>query len=591
MRLPRSVPWLAVAGLLAILLSHEWFGADIWYHLYLGERVARTLSPQPPDSLILHQANSINLYWLFQLLVRGVYGLGGIAGVDLLFMGFWAAALGFWLRTAGLPRAGAWGAGLLLAAVVVCQTRFEPRPEVLSFVFLAMQIHWLTAWGTAEPPPVRDILGFGLVEAAWANVHGYFIFGPVLVALRIASLAVARPRPAGPGVAGLWKLLGLTVAASLASPFGFRTWAAVVAFARVLRQLRFSIQELLPPASVPSQVWTVHVFWVGWAALLAAVVWTVVRSARRDAFALLLAAMGLGLSTLAFRNIPLVVFLGAPLLGAVIPRPGFPGRERAWVAPAVTGLAVALAAWAVSGGFYRSMGMPPGLGTGESRSAYPVGFSSYLRADGFRGSIFNAMEDGGYLEFHFPGLRLYGDSRLTEVAPVRRYLAALRDPARFHELQASCGFDAALLPVASGREVIAALLREGAWRLAYADLHRAFFVNRLGSAGAAAPGRKPAFYGGEDLTLPENLIPAVTWVALLAELGERRNFLLALDEFSSAEKVPSTLVDIALEYGRARSDPGILDRAKALRSRTFQTRRIDPKILHDLVRFRSPEPR
>ena len=590
MRLPRWLPWAAVAVLFILLLCHEWFGPDIWYHLYLGERVARTLNPQPADNLILQQAGFINLYWIFQLLVRGVFALGGIYGVSVLFMAFWVIIGGFWLRTSGILRAGAWGPAIALAAGLLCQTRFEQRPEVLSYVFLAMQIHWLTTWKVDERPRAWEYARFALVQAIWTNVHGYFVFGPVLVGMRWLSLAAEKRKfhfsvPA---------LFGLTLLASVASPFGLRPWGEVIAFGRVLRQLRFAIQELTPTAAVPAHVWTVDVFWCAWAAVLAAALYVTFKDARKNLFALMLAAFGLYLSTVAYRNIPLLVFLSAPLLGSILSAKKFLPRLRTaktgsdfsrsrFFDFSTTLTAILLSLWVVAGGFYRSLGNPYGFGIRESRTAYPVSFAEYLRATGFRGSVFNPAADGGYLEFHFPDLRLYGDSRVIEVAPIREYFGALRDPARFRELQSRCGFDGALLAIAESRKVVAALLREKAWRLAEADLHRAFFVNTLGPPGRNAAIHEPVFYAGEDLSLPQNEAAAVLWVAIFVEVNDRENLLRALRQFSSAPAIPSALAELALNYGWRKSDREAIAVAKAMRPRVFPTRSISAATIGQLL--------
>src|SRR5471032_2500214 len=156
----RWFPWLAIATLLVVRLCHEWFGPDIWYHLALGERIARTGVAQPADNLILQQPGFVNVYWLFQLLVRGVFALGGIVGVSFLFIACWLAAFAGWLRTTGAMRSAPWGWALAFVAVLVCQTRFEERPEVFSFLFLALQIDALVHWDLAGAPSRRALMSF-----------------------------------------------------------------------------------------------------------------------------------------------------------------------------------------------------------------------------------------------------------------------------------------------------------------------------------------------------------------------------------------------------------------------------------------------
>ena len=68
--------------------------------------------------------------------------------------------------TTGLPERGlVGGGGGFLAAVLMCQTRFEQRPEVLSYALLALQIYGLTS-GKLEAGERRDP-GWGSWPCKW----------------------------------------------------------------------------------------------------------------------------------------------------------------------------------------------------------------------------------------------------------------------------------------------------------------------------------------------------------------------------------------------------------------------------------------
>ncbi len=572
----RRLAWLSIALLFVLLLCHQWYGPDIWYHLYLGGRVALTGSAQPTDHLILQQPGYLNFYWLFQLLVRGVFALGGIVGVSALFMVFWAMALGIWLKTSGLRQAGAWGLVAALAAVLICQTRFEQRPEILSYVFLAWQIQWLARWGSKGKPSAWEYARFVAVQVAWTNVHGYFVFGPVLVGVRWVAEVVAgnggiKPRAtrSAPGstIGGLGLLLGLTLLASVASPFGWRVWREVALQGQFLQAMRFSIQEFLPPTRVPARVLGIMVFEGYWVALAAGTVWVAATSARKHAFALLLAAGGLGLSAYAMRNLPLGVFLAAPLVGVLLPqleRVRLPERFIGW---AVSGAALGLSIWVLSNGFYRSTGGVPGFGIRESEYACPIGFNQYLDKSGFNGRLFNDPGDGGYLEFHRPELPLYGDTRFVDARLIRGYFIANVDPVILHRLQKTEGFDGVLVRVTESPYVVTAWLEDADWRLAYADLHRAFFINRRSAAGGQTEAQAPRFYRGEDLTVPVNGASASNWVGALIQAEDRQYLVRALKQFSAAPRIPAELVELALQYGRGRGDREVFALGAAMRPR------------------------
>jgi len=588
----RRLSWAAVAAPFVLLLCHQWFGPDIWYHLYLGERIARTFNPQPADRLVLQQPGYVNFYWLFQLIARGAYALGGIRPVSVLFIAAWAAALGTWLGTAQALRAGAIGPWLALAAVLVCQTRFEARPEVFSYVFLALQIHWLAAWKTEAPRPSWEIARFVLVQALWSNMHGYFALGPMLVALKLVCVAGGSGpdlRHRSGTARALAVLLALTILASAASPFGLRNLEEVAVLWHFFGAMHRQIQEFLPPGGSPQiALWPIRLFWAYWLCVLAAGIWAWRAAGRRELFALSLAATGLFLSAQAVRNIPLLVFFSGPLAGAVLSRIG-PARrcERpARLALIATGFALSL--WIYCGGFHRFIKSPGGFGIAESTLAYPVFFADYVRTSGFMGSVFNTGMDGGYLEFHCPALRPYGDSRFTDAALVDEYFRAVRRAGDFRQLQQRVSFDAVLLPIVDSRDVIVSLLRDPDWRLAYADSSRAFIASRRSAAGAAAETLEPRFYRGEDLSLPRYAAAAVEWTSVLAETGERDNLLRALREFAQAPKVPSDIVEIALNQGMGSGDDEIVAAARALRPKMLSPRLVDRETVDSLLRREPP---
>ena len=401
-------------------------------------------------------------------------------------------------------------------------------------------------------------------------MHGYFVFGPLLVGLKLASLA---PEWRGPdwargrrsGRTGLGQLLALTLLASVASPFGTRNWEEVAELWHFLGAMRYQIQEFIPSYGLPWQWWTVKFFWAYWAALAGAGGFVLFTAARRELFALLLAALGLYLSATAYRNIPLVVLLGAPLMGAVLPHLVSRLSVEAPIRLGAIAAGAAFSLWVVDNGFYRSISSSSAFGIRASEYAYPTYFADYLRATGFHGTLFDRGADGGYLEFYFPELRLYGDSRFTNVPLVTDYFAAVRNPAAFRLLQRRHAFDAALFNVTESHEIVTALLQDSHWKMAYADLYRVLLVNLDSPIGREAAVQSPRFYRGEDLTIPYVGVATIHWVDILSLAGDRTNLLLALRQLASAPQVPAIALESALNYARQYHDPEIAAAARALR--------------------------
>jgi hypothetical protein len=578
----RWFPWAAIAVLLVMRLCHEWFGPDIWYHLALGERIAHSGSAQPADNLLLQQPGFVNVYWLFQLLVRGIFALGGLVGVSALFIVVWFATFATWLRTTGALRHAPWGAGLALGAVLVCQTRFEERPEVFSFLFLALQIHALARWDLSAAPARGALARFTIIQILWSNLHGYFVLGPMLVAAKLVSVAAATPRADWPRLRaawrGLWLLAALTVAATLASPFGVHNWTGVATLWTFFGAMRHEVQEFLPPTGAFAALWTVKLFWLGWTLTALGALYLLLAAARRELFALVLAAAGLWLSATSFRNIPLLVFFSAPLTAVVLRRlAGFRPLEGP-AALAVGAGALGLAITTIAGPF-----KSPAFGLRVSTAASPAYFADYLRSVPFAGTLFNHPGDGGYLEFYFPALRLYGDSRYVNVAPVRTYFTALRQPGDFRALNAARHFDAALFRLTSSRAVLGDLLRGARWRLVYADLHRALLVDASRPAAAAFAHESLVYYRGEDLAVRANRDAALQWIVLFAEINYPAELLRVLHAFAAAPRIPAVVIEAALRYSLAAQRHEIADAARALRPKMIVAQPADAGVVDRLL--------
>ena len=203
-----------------------------------------------------------------------------------------------------------------------------------------------------------------------------------------------------------------------------------------------------------------------------------------------------------------------------------------------------------------------------------------MRSTGFSGAIFNNGTDGSYLEFHNPSLRPYGDSRYVDVPLVDGYFRALRRLADFRELSPQVAFDAVLLPIVDSREVVASLLQDPGWRLAYADANRAFVVNLKSGAGTQ---RRPSVSrfstGGENLSAARHAVAAIAWIRVLARANDRTNLLRALQQFAHAPQIPAEIVEASLDYGLKNNDSEVLAAARALRPRMLSLKRIDEETV------------
>jgi len=225
--------WLSVL-LVAGLGWFELSSVDLGYHIAYGRELLRSGCIVTVDPFIYGATNHafINANWLSQPLFAWLFDRFDAAGLMALRSLLIAAIfLCMWrlLRNAGVKLPGcAWG--LMLAALATYE-RFTLRPELFSYALLAFQL-----WLLYRPRPVRGLMAWlAISQILWANLHSYFLLGPLLSAARVLQAIVARTLPgrgrgeeAEPGDrrAGdvrYWAVaLAVMCAACLVNPWGWR---------------------------------------------------------------------------------------------------------------------------------------------------------------------------------------------------------------------------------------------------------------------------------------------------------------------------------------------------------------------------------
>jgi hypothetical protein len=167
---------------------------------------------------------SVHGQWLSHVLLYAAYALTGETGLRLA-VGL-LAALVFGLVMAagsalgGTPRAVALGA---LLASGVAANNLGLRAQVFSYVLFAL-VSLLLVWRHRYP---RALYGIPLVFAAWANLHGAFLTGLILIGLHAAHAALGAIVARLKGQPASWRdplsllvVLALSVLATSLSPLG-----------------------------------------------------------------------------------------------------------------------------------------------------------------------------------------------------------------------------------------------------------------------------------------------------------------------------------------------------------------------------------
>jgi hypothetical protein len=397
--------WAAAAVLLPVAQNHGSFGTvDLAYHLRAGDVMLNThhLLRTNPFAFTVAGRPWTDQQWGAQIILGGffrVFGWGGIAVLQSLLV---AAIFLFVLkacRAAGAePRIAGW---VTLGAAAGARFDLAFRPQMLGAVLFAATL-WLVADRRNHP---RRLWLAPVLIALWANIHGSFFLGPLLL-----FLAAVQDRAERSPMAKRTLLIGVVaLLATLLNPFGPGVWGYLVSIS-TNAQISGAISEWQSPTlREPDGI-------IFFASVLV-VVLILVRRSRAVTWSTLLTTAVFLLIGVSARRSEMWWALGvAPVLCGVLARSARPRSEPRNL-PEINAVFVGILVVAVFATFPYSL-------LGASRN-YP-GSRIYLSVPGITATlerearpgerIFNSQELGSWLEFAVPRNPVFIDS-VIEVYP------------------------------------------------------------------------------------------------------------------------------------------------------------------------------
>src|SRR4051812_24159307 len=339
---------IALVGALALGLD-RFHNGDFYLSLGSGRFIAEHgFAHQDPFATIAQGGTWLNQQWLSELAFFRISQVLGPTGLSVLYAFLITAplALLLWLcRRKGWPMLVAVAAFYFPGLLAV----IHPRAAGFTVVIFSLLVALLVAvWRgrAASEGRVRWWVGVAILAlfALWANLHGGFIAGLLLLGLVTIGLAIDHwrgipgtlplPRIAALGLVGVLAAVTVTVA----TPLGAAIWSYLLSFQN--QAITLASTEWRSAFGDP-----LAVLYLGLATVFAAWVW--VRSPRpRRATTLLVTAGFLVFAGYSIRNI---VFVGPVLaLQVAWTAPNrSPGPLRLPVAAAGSVAAAAALAWAV----------------------------------------------------------------------------------------------------------------------------------------------------------------------------------------------------------------------------------------------------
>jgi len=406
-------------GLLGLLIALAFLAGlfqicdnDVWWHIRTGEIVLDT-GRVPRTDPFSHTAEGhvwITHEWLAEVITALVARGGGLAGVTLAKCAVAALlALVLWRLARG---AGASASAAFLAvafALATARFRLFERPHLATLILLPAT---LESCARAAARLDRGLRRRDLVVPAffclWANLHGGFLFGLLLMPIGLGAAALASARAGrglgAPAVRRLAALIALSTAATLVNPNGYLAHLYPLVNARALRAVRNG--EWLPPSLEQFPLFFAVL------ALLAVLALAFRRAAGASRLAPLAPLAVLALVSnrsigefAAAAAVPLALLLDAAGRAAPRATPHFLARAAPLL---IAGLLVALHARGavIDPSFYR-------FGLGVNASRFPIRQVEYLNQRALDGRLGNSPGFGGYLIWRlWPERKVFADGRL-----------------------------------------------------------------------------------------------------------------------------------------------------------------------------------
>jgi hypothetical protein len=397
---------------------------DIWWHLRVGEWVVQHSSVpiNDPFSLPGQDRAWVAYSWLYEVLLHGLVGVFGLAGVVvyrvLLSLAVVAAlhALVRRLEPRFLVAIALTGVATLAIAGL-----FGERPWLFTILFAILTLHAVVCLRESGPVP-RWVWALPLVYVVWANVHIQFVYGLFILFVACAAplldratavSAVLPDSAATPWTRRWWLLVLLSAACALATlvnPYHLHLYGVIVEYATQPGPFRF-VNELRALEFREICDWVML-------GLTGAACFFLGRR-RFSAFEVILLAATAVFAFRARRDLWFVVLIDVYILATAGPREA---REEERYTPTPRGwglIAGGLVALTVLLAVARDLS-PSGFERRVS-SVFPVEAAEVVREGGYAGPLYNDFNWGGYLIWALPELpvaidgrtNLHGDERIV----------------------------------------------------------------------------------------------------------------------------------------------------------------------------------
>jgi hypothetical protein len=445
---------------------------DIWWHLRQGEWILtqKTLPLTDPFTSYGVGKSWIAYSWLYEIFVYALYRVFGLFGI-VLYTTLLAFAITLALHGLLRRQTGDLVVASGLAALAVGSmfpVLAQPRPWLFNVLFLILELTVLLEVRRSD----RTRLLWALVPLflVWACINVQFVYGLFVVGLAVAETLLQRWPPLSHTGGGfrtrpmLATLAGCAIATCL-TPYHVKIYLPVITAMRLTDPFLFLAELQAPPFRLIFD-------WLALGLLLVAA-FTLGRQRATSPFLILLLITAASLAFRARRDVWFLVVVSVIIIATA--------RIRSTVAPTVltapqrVAVVVIVLAVSVSLGVSRASASRLDHAVAES---FPANAAAFVERKGYRGTLYNHYDWGGYLMWRLPNLDVSLDGR-NPVHGDARIWQSIRTWGGRPGWASDPELAAAHVVIADVNSPLASLLRTDArFALVYEDRVAAVFINQ-----------------------------------------------------------------------------------------------------------------
>ena len=416
---------LLLAAVFCLSLTRV-IGLDIWWHLGVGRYLLQARSFPSHDVFSFTAPYWDNKEWLFGIFVYIVQRAGGLDGLSFA-KAFLFTATFFTLFVLCLRRSRNHylSIGFVVLAALACRMRLAFRPELFSYLFMAVLLLMLDSFQGGRRKP---LCLFPLLMLLWVNLHPQAFVGLLILAVYIAGDLIARLLP-GPARRNAWRRLTgrdfillvliflVSCVAFTCNPISLHRFLSPVELMTTHSKYLSSLTEAATMSV--EEIITVNPWFIA-LSLVAVFVLVMFVSIMEPTDSLIVIA-GLLVWFPAFRmsrNLPYPCLLWVPVFACQLARivsripadaASFLAASRKFFDAVLSIALVCVIVWAL---------FLPNFGVGFSEVLFPEGAIEYVKANGPSGEMFNIYDWGGFLIWNlYPRYRVFIDGRGPDAYP------------------------------------------------------------------------------------------------------------------------------------------------------------------------------